>query len=232
MTNLHGFEECSIRYDMTDDCLNGLLTIMRAGTPIKLLENHYMNYCEQALDEFCSRHWPCDFRGNKNVGCVNVKSGHAKGHQDKEGNVLAWGDYTPSFHYKSLVGYWTLELSEKVNSMQEYKDHARPGLDIEKVIPTLHVENMRNFYQDIGPSSNFINHYTCFCCLRESPVHPLTCGHVLCSPCVRLYGVPKDTGFIEMSECPICPAPGLLIPPRLIKFKPSLAGSRILCLDG
>lgn len=204
---------------------------MGAGAPSKLLENYYMDYCEQALDDFCSRHWPCQFRVSYKR-CVNVKSGHAKGHQDATGKILAKGDYAPSFHYKSLMGYWTVGLGETVNSIQMSKDHVRPGLDIEKIIPTMHLENMRKFYKEIGPTSNFISHYTCFCCLRESPEHPLTCGHVLCSPCVRFYGAPKDAGSLEMLECPICPAQSVLTPPSRIGFKRPLAGLRILSLDG
>lgn len=208
-----------------------MLTNMRTGAPSQLLEHYYMDYCEQALDEFCCRHWPCQFRSGCKP-CVNVKFGHAKGHQDAAGKLLRKGDYTPSFHFKSLMGYWTVWLGERIKSIQESKDHIRPSLDIEKVIPAMHHENMRKFYKDIGPTSNFRSHYTCFCCLRESPVHPLTCGHVLCSPCVRFYGVPKDEGSLEMLECPICPAKSVLNPPCLIGFKRPLAGSRVLCLDG
>lgn len=222
---LNRLNDFSISNIIPNDGLR-MLTNMRAGAPRKLFENYYMDYCEQASDNFCSRHWPCQFQS-----CVNVKSGHAKGHQDATGKILTKGDYipSPSFHYKTLESYWTVRLGETVSSIQKSRGQS---LDIEKMIPTMHLENMRKFYKDIGPTSNFISHYTCFCCLRESPVHPLTCGHVLCSPCVRFYGVPKDAGSSEMSECPICPAQSVLIPPCLIGFKPPLAGLRILCLDG
>lgn len=47
------------------------------------------------------------------------------------------------------MGYWTLGLGGKVNSIQKSKDRTTPSLDIENVIPTLHVENMRNFFKNI-----------------------------------------------------------------------------------
>ncbi len=32
------------------------------------------------------------------------------------------------------------------------------------------------------------DHSACWCCLFEAPEHVLSCGHVLCTPCVKAYG--------------------------------------------
>ena len=204
---------------------------MRAGTPNQLLEDYYMNYCEQAFADFCDWHWPCNYQ-KKNARCVNVYFGHAKGHQNAAGKVLANGDYVPSFHYSNDLARWLFRLDQEINNIQVSKDDARPSRNVEEVLPALHVENMKTFYREIGSASNFRSHITCFCCLREIPVHPLTCGHVLCSPSERSYGVSKGRVLMEMLQCPICLAQDLWMSSCLIRFMPPLAGVRVLCLDG
>ena len=93
------------------------LTIMRVGTPKQLLENYYMSYCEQAFASFCCRHWPCKFekRGSR---CANLYSGHAKGHQDAKGKLLAKGDYNPSFSYAYVLWTWTVRLEREISKIQ------------------------------------------------------------------------------------------------------------------
>lgn len=201
------------------------LTITRVGTPKQWLENYYMSQIEQAFDYFCYCHWPCKFmkRGSR---CANPYSGHAKGHQNAKG---AKGDYDPSFSYGDDLWAWKVRLECAINSIQASKDDAEPSLKVTKSLTTLHLQNIKTFYEKIGPASNFQSHCTCFCCLREIPVYPLACGHILCSPCVRSYGVPKGREFVEMLSCPICQAQGY---GRLIKFMSPHAEVRILCLDG
>lgn len=205
-----------------------MLTTTRAGTPNQLLEEYYMDYCEQAFADFCDFHWPCNFQ-KRNLRCASVYSGHAKGHQTAAGKILADGAYVPSFHYKSDLFTWMLRVEQEINDIQVSKDVARPSLTVDESPSTLHLGNMKTFYRTIGSASDFRSHYTCYCCLREIPIHPLACGHVLCSPCVRSYGVNKGRVFIEMLRCPICLAQDH---GSLIKFMPPLAGVRILCLDG
>lgn len=204
-----------------------MLTIMRIGTLNQLLENYYMDYCEQAFADFCDFHWQCSFQ-KKNHRCANVFSGHAKGHQNAMGKVLAYGDYIPSYHYKNDLCIWLRKLEKEISKIEGFKD-ARPNSKVKESPSDLHLENMKTFYRSIGSASNFRSHYTCYCCLREIPIHPLACGHVLCSPCVRSYGVHKGRVFMEMLKCPICQAQDL---GPLIEFMPPLAGVRILCLDG
>ena len=187
-----------------------------------------MDYCEQAFALFCDFHWPCDFQ-KKNLSCANVSSGHARGHQNALGKLLAYGVYVPSFHYKNDLDRWMVRLDQEINNIQASKWDGRPSLKVEESPSTRHLENLETFYRTIGSASNFRSHYTCYCCLREIPIHPLACGHVLCSPCVRSYGKHNGKVFMEMSSCPICHVQDS---GTLIKFMPPLAGVRVLCLDG
>ena len=194
-----------------------------------------MAYCEQAFSDFCDRHWTCNF-SLKNERCVNVNFGHiSKGHQNREGKVIASGGFRPSFHYIRDLGSWIQGLEREIVQIQENRDKAllsEPDLNAEEITSRLHVDNINNFYTQMGSASNFISHSTCFCCLREIPVHPLSCEHVLCTPCVRSYGKPDKRGSIKISECPIGGVEERWLEPCLVQFKPPLAGVRILCLDG
>ena len=194
-----------------------------------------MAFCEQALNDFCDRHWQCSY-SRKKERCVNVLFGHAsKGHQNGEGRVLASGDYVTSFDYNTVLCTWIQSLEHAINDIQKSRDKAllaKPSISAEEITSVLHLWNMNTFYNRIGSAGGFMSHSTCFCCLREIPVHPLSCGHVLCIPCVRSYGVSKEDGSIELSECPMGGAGERWLEPSLFKFKPPLAGVRVLCLDG
>lgn len=205
-----------------------MLTTMRTGTPTQLLDDYYMDHCEQAFADFCDFHWLCNFQ-KKNCRCANVYFGHAKGHQSAVGKFLAIGDYVPSFQYKTDLCIWLRRLEKEMKRIEGFKNDAMPSLKVTDSPSDLHLKNMKAFYKSIGSASNFRSHYTCYCCLREIPIHPLACGHVLCSPCVRAYGVHKGRVSMEILKCPICQAQDH---GSLIKFMPPLAGVRILCLDG
>ncbi|MCJ1354083.1 MAG: hypothetical protein MMC33_004070 [Icmadophila ericetorum] len=207
----------------------------RLGTPRQLLEDHYMSYCEQAFSDFCDRHWRCSFE-KKGSQCVNFYLAHnVKGHQNSAGRILATGDYIASFNYHVDLCVWIKRLEQHIDYIQESKDRAsltQSGGSPEELVARLHCEHIKVFYGKIGSATNFISHSTCFCCLREIPIHPLICGHVICTPCVNSYGIPKGRGFIEMSECPLDEASKVWPHSCHVNIKPSLAGVRILSLDG
>ncbi|MCJ1422264.1 hypothetical protein MMC29_000144 [Sticta canariensis] len=64
---------------------------------------HYIEHIDAALENFCDRHWPCEYVQSGGGGrCVNVRSGHgSKGHQRKNGKVLSAGGYVSSFSFES-----------------------------------------------------------------------------------------------------------------------------------
>jgi len=50
----------------------------RPGDALKLFAL-YMEACDDALDDFCVKHWPCEWVNSHGQRCVNVASGHVKG---------------------------------------------------------------------------------------------------------------------------------------------------------
>lgn len=74
---------------------------------------------------------------------------------------------------------------------------------------------------------------TCFACLQSVPDHSLPCGHVLCEQCVKDFGkvYEDERNCTIISQCLFCFAewPSQL---QLVRFKPKLAGVRVLTLDG
>ncbi|KAL1622899.1 hypothetical protein SLS56_008580 [Neofusicoccum ribis] len=61
----------------------------------------YLEHLDAALENFCNSHWPCEFvKPGTGARCVNVRSGHAKGHQRKDGKVLAVGEYISSISFR------------------------------------------------------------------------------------------------------------------------------------
>ena len=98
---------------------------------------------------------------------------------------------------------------------------------------TLHKECMGRFFRsyDGYNASRFISLTTCYCCLMEIPEHPLQCGHVLCTGCIKAYGYQYDSHSMLIDACPLHWNPRF-DRPWIIHFKPDYAGVRILTLDG
>jgi len=109
-----------------------------------------------------------------------------------------------------------------------------PAADEIDITTRLHLTNLNNFYHHLGGAQGFISHATCFCCLRELALHPLPCGHVLCTPCIKGYGRPHSglSGSYTIAYCPLHDRDAVFPTPLVVYFKPPLAGVRILSLDG
>jgi hypothetical protein len=147
----------------------------------------YIEHLDAALENFCDRHWPCEFKASGGQ-CVNVRSGHgSKGHQLKSGKVLAVGEYESSFCFQwhqwrfRYDVYYRLDgllrmLHNRITERQESEESAAAAIHREFVL--------RNFYRHtcnaaaVADSQPFICHSACFSCLFNPPEHPLPCGHV------------------------------------------------------
>lgn len=64
------------------------------------------------------------------------------------------------------------------------------------------------------------------------PQHSLPCGHVLCTPCVKGFGKSLNGSEYSLESCPLHPDDGSWRDAYVIRFKPDLAGVRVLSLDG
>jgi hypothetical protein len=170
--------------------------------------------------------------------CVNVASGHGKGHQSKDGKIIAAGSYKSQFVYKDYYSEFRnnvfIHLWHLLNNLQ---DKTAQGEEASQTAASIHRDKVLSvFYQDVSNGTSildeFDSHSVCLCCLFETPEHPLPCGHVLCTPCIRLYGHAHGPNEIEMYGCPLEPDIMRGFSSWTIRLKPKSAGVRILTLDG
>lgn len=109
-----------------------------------------------------------------------------------------------------------------------------PSPDELVAVTKVHQANVNTFYRRVGGAQAYLSHSACFCCLREMAEHPLPCGHVLCTPCVKGFGKPHShlAGSFTLASCPLHSSDTVFPVPWEAYFKPALAGVRVLSLDG
>jgi len=208
---------------------------MMKGTGDQLFEQRYSKLCEDVLREFCAKHWPCSFVHPKHGRCHVVKNVHnIKGHQNVNGHFLGDGEYNSAFWFNSYNETWKTLLRRNLKESEDLRQLTASELQLSPISAAsqVHKKLINDFFQRLGGASKFSSNSTCFCCLRELPEHPLPCGHVLCSPCVRTYGKQVNEGLIRMTACPLHEQEMRQNMPLEIGFKPDHAGVRALCLDG
>lgn len=201
------------------------------------LVKEYEQFFDTALVDFCELYWPCDFE-NERGRCINVISRHtSKGHQNDNGKIIGAGNYQSSFSYVHYRAEWKQHLVKKIHNLQTIAQSSQQG-SVPNAMDYIHLHgrNIAKFYQGLGSAAKFVSHATCFCCLMEVPEHPLPCGHVLCSNCVKSFGrcVSSKTVY-RLDSCPLHPEvqyEDMLLRPCFVRFKPEYAGTRILSLDG
>lgn len=203
----------------------------------------YINHLDDALENFCDQHWPCEFINPKTgVRCVNVRSGHtSKGHQSADGRVFAAGNWVSKFSFqdhrsfRDSVYYCLLDLLRELTSQVQENGEAE-----EQVASRIHqVMVLSNLFShaknsDETPHSRsyLINNTACFCCLFEQAEHCLPCGHILCTACINTYGRPRAANWVELLECPFLCHENRWTTSCVIHLKPKLAGVRLVTLDG
>jgi hypothetical protein len=167
-----------------------------------------------------------------------MKSGHnPKGHQNSAGKIIGAGGYQSDFVFDDYADRFIDEIRTNLKKIQqEVYDltFRRKRLTEEEAASEVHRQYMNLFYQNVGDVYHFVSHSTCFSCLRELPEHPLPCGHVLCTPCVKAYGQQYEKTVIKLDYCPLHLGETEFLNdfPWRIKVKPLHAGTRILSLDG
>lgn len=210
----------------------------RKGRVDQLFTN-YEKFFDYAMGEYLELHYPCCFVNSDGRRCQVVKARHlAKGHQDDKG-IIAAGDYEASFE-PGFVKAWKSQLRMAIDGIHRdfsYElEQASQTPDIqaipeERIALDLHAEYLNQFFEAVGPAAAIRSHATCFCCLMDVPEHPLPCGHVLCTACVRAYGKPLKSA-VALNCCPLHREATNWVKAAHIKFKPAGAGVRILSLDG
>ena len=209
---------------------------MIIGTPSELLE-HYKPGLDSALDNFCNMWWSCSYEDNRGRRCVNTCEGHAKGHQDSRGRPLREGGYQSKFVADRYRRTWHHHLEdilltiEKTMKLRSPPNSAHQERSEENLAAEIHLQRINEFYLNLGGAWNFLSNAACLSCLGDMPEHPLPCGHVLCSKCVRTFGGARSKTLFDLGSCP------LHVNDRWssviqIQLKPHLAGIRVLSLDG
>jgi hypothetical protein len=180
-------------------------------------------------------HWPCEYVGRRGR-CVNSAATHgAKGHQNSDGRVIGTGDYQTVFSFEQQLPRWLGMVKTRVLEDQEElrrRDDANKAISSTKHALAIHRERMEVFFTEVGGAQRYISHLTCFCCLKNVPEHPLQCGHILCSVCVRAYGQQRGDLAVTLESCPLHHTTSQFGEPWRIALKPDYAGVRILSLDG
>ena len=189
------------------------------------------------MQNFCDIYWPCSYTTKKGQRCVNVRTGHSKGHQTAKGKIRA-GDYQSSFSAKVYGKQWLATLKQNLDDVQkEFQDQdSRNGrtTSSNQTALEVHRNHMSKFFMRVGGATKYVSHTTCFCCLKEVPQHLVFCGHVLCTACIEAYGTTSSqsgASRISLSACPLHPM-DLFVDQWHVSFKPLYAGVRVLSLDG
>jgi hypothetical protein len=198
--------------------------------PANVLLDLYHDAFDEAVENYCGFVWPCEFRTNQGR-CVNTKMGHGvKGHQNEQGKIIGTGDWQVAMGDFDMAQHCRQMLKDRFEALLQ-KNSLR-----EQISSDTHAENLTRFYARIGCAHNYISHTVCLYCLANTspPEHPLPCGHILCTRCVREFGRHvRDSSAVQMLRCPL----DLLGEsqwkfPYIIDFVPEFAGVRILSLDG
>ena len=196
-----------------------------------------MPVLDSALDKFCDVWWPCSFISARGKRCVNTREGHAKGHQDERGKPLENGEYQSNFIADSYRPTWHRHLQEILLKIEKRMRKKNPMSfpqqqnSEEREAAEIHLKRMNEFYRNLGGAEHFFSNATCLSCLRDMPEHPLPCGHVICSQCVRTFGEARSKTTFHLTSCPLHNKVRERVVIQ-ISLKPHLAGVRVLSLDG
>lgn len=211
----------------------------RKGRVDELFSN-YEKFFDYAIGEYLELHYPCSYvSADGTRQCTLVKARHqVKGHQDEKG-IIATGDYEAAFD-SSFLSQWKAQLRmamEGIHRDFSYELEQASQVEDTQAIPEerialdLHIEYLNQFFESVGPATAICSHATCFCCLMDVPEHPLPCGHVLCTACIKAYGKASKS-FVALQSCPLHRDATQWAKPATVKFKPAGAGIRVLSLDG
>lgn len=230
------FEKLSV---MLASCVLLDCARFRKGRVDELFTN-YEKFFDYAMGEYLELHYPCSYispDGSRH--CMLVKARHQpKGHQDEQG-IIAAGDYEAAFD-SSFMPRWKAQLRSAIEGLhrdfsyeleQASQVEDTNAIPEERIALDLHIEYLNQFFESVGPAASICSHATCFCCLMDVPEHPLPCGHVLCTACIKAYGRTSKAS-VFMPCCPLHREATKWARSALIKFKPTGAGVRVLSLDG
>ena len=205
------------------------------GKPQDLFDQLYAHSCSTAAEHFNNRWLQCSFVSPSGKKCVNSRVSHGKGHQKASGTIIAVGPFKDPPDLGDFESEWTRMTRDHFVQIEASAQEARTEAGVrsstgEKFAYELHRQPLTRFFGTYGEHTP--GRHSCYGCLMEVPQHPLPCGHMLCSPCVRMLGRPTDKNTVTVDFRPFDSKAVRKLNPCSIRFKPDFAGIRILSLDG
>jgi hypothetical protein len=166
--------------------------------------------------------------------CVNSRAAHnSKGHQNSDGIAFGHGKYHSNFSFESACEDFRAGVYYKLKDLlDQLTEGNREGERLSGVAVGIHRKELQEFFHKASAKRQDLireSHTVCWCCLFETPQHALSCGHVLCTPCLRAYGRIESRTIVRIHECPF--ESSGRCQPRFIYIRPETAGLRILVLD-
>ncbi|KAK7452493.1 hypothetical protein Landi51_04381 [Colletotrichum acutatum] len=121
------------------------------GTPVRLLDDAYVDFCNVALEGYADIYAPCTFSHPKYGKCYNVKFGHdPKGHQNKHGRIFAAGNYQSDVDIQDFAGQWIDQIRNHLRQLharfQEATSRVREQSE-QKVAADLHSGGVRGIVE-------------------------------------------------------------------------------------
>jgi hypothetical protein len=202
--------------------------------PDAILDKKMRKMAQGAIDNYIDSGVSCAFIDNATgAQCVNTKSGHVKGHQSADGQLLAAGDFQSGvFDSDAFWAKVEAQVTEFLHSIDRFEDG-----EMQLVARQLHRHNLRQSeYWRPSSSPRAFGSKTCFGCLFEAPEYSLPCGHFLCGSCVSTFDESTEEesypSFAVHNECIFCGDAENSQWPLKFAVKPPLSGVRVLSLDG
>ena len=223
--------------------------------PSAVFNKAFETICVRAANQYLLNSLACSYvhpeTGDK---CINTNSGHAKGHQDQNGIVIAEGGLVSgAFHsakFVDLVEKRIINLLKAINELEPDRAKRRACAtkmhrDIMQEIPSkdFWIEALvSSFIRALNKvSRNFGSTLTvrasvCYACLFGRPEYNLPCGHVICFSCIREFddspASEKYPGIAIHNSCILCGSSKQETWPYRTEYRPDLSGIRVLSLGG
>jgi len=199
--------------------------------------------CSKTLDTFLDQNIKCAFVDwVSSECCVNTRSGHTKGHQDRFGNIISEGSFVShnvnTNNFIKDVGDKVTESLRQLNEKDSSGERRKFALKTHRELLRQAAEFKEPLEQEDSPglaTYNFTN--TCFSCLFGRPEYSLPCGHVICKTCTRDFDQTEEgQGFSDQVVHNLCLLCATDKPsgswPWTMNITPQLSGIRVLSLDG
>lgn len=200
-----------------------------------MFSEYYQPSLEHMLKTFCDNHLMCSYGDRLNRACAGTRFSHGMEHRTRDGKTIGAGPYISGLTAGSYLPIWIKFLKDELDECEreylEALDEEPQEILSRSIASNLHFDQMDHSFTEMGTAAPFISHVSCFGCLINIPLHPLTCGHVVCDSCIKTCGR-KTHGRILLEYCPLHIHARFFEPPCEVTCLLDNVGVRVLSLDG